>query len=148
MRKKITARIFDGPQIRKLMKDLKFVETMSSIEKQAWIAFKNICQNFLGNKKSSNYEELVNNLLLSFQNMGCNMSVKVHFLHGHLDYFPQNLGDYSEEQGERFHQDIKDMEKRYQGKWNISMMADYRWCLKRDSAQDLYTRKSKRAKFF
>ena len=37
------------------------------------------------------------------------MSVKVHFLQGHLDYFPENLGDYSEEQGEGFHQDIKDM---------------------------------------
>ena len=23
----------------------------------------------------------------------------------HVEYFPENLGDYSEEQGERFHQD-------------------------------------------
>jgi len=144
---KVAAGIFDGPQIRKLMTDHKFLDTMSSIEKQAWMAFKSICENFLGNNKSSNYEELVNTLLLSFQNLGCNMSVKVHFLHSHLDYFPDNLGDYSEEQGERFHQDIKNMEKRYQGKWNISMMADYCWCLKRDCTQELYTRKSKRAKF-
>jgi len=35
------------------------------------------------------------------------MSVKVHFLHSHLDYFPENLGAMSEEQGERFHQDLK-----------------------------------------
>ncbi|GFX02515.1 hypothetical protein TNCV_727691 [Trichonephila clavipes] len=33
------------------------------------------------------------------------MSVKVHFLHSHLDYLPENLGVVSEEQGERFHQD-------------------------------------------
>ncbi|GFX39838.1 tigger transposable element-derived protein 1 [Trichonephila clavipes] len=52
------------------------------------------------------------------------MSVKVHFLHSHLDYFPENLGDVSEEQGERFHQDIKEMERRYQGRWNVNMMAD------------------------
>ena len=44
------------------------------------------------------------------------MSVKVHFLHSHLDYFPENLGAMSEEQGERFHQDLKTMEKRYQGR--------------------------------
>ncbi|GFV91345.1 uncharacterized protein TNCV_898621 [Trichonephila clavipes] len=48
------------------------------------------------------------------------MSVKVHFLHSHLDYFPENLGAVSEEQGERFHQDIKEMERRYQGRWNNS----------------------------
>ena len=38
------------------------------------------------------------------------MSLKVNFLFSHLDYFPDNLGDFSEEMGERFHQDIKIME--------------------------------------
>ena len=41
------------------------------------------------------------------------MSIKVHFLQSHLDRFPENLGDFSEEQGKRFHQDIKVMEERY-----------------------------------
>ena len=61
------------------------------------------------------------------------MSYKVHFLHSHLDNFPENLGDYSEEQGERFHQDIKEMERRYQGRWNTNMMVDFCWMLKRQS---------------
>ena len=65
------------------------------------------------NTKSSNYKELVKNLLCAFKKLGFNMSVKIHFLHTHLDYFPENLGAMSEEQGERFHQDIKTMEKRY-----------------------------------
>ncbi|EFN85286.1 hypothetical protein EAI_02819, partial [Harpegnathos saltator] len=26
-----------------------------------------------------------------------------------------------------FHQDIKEMEKRYQGRWDIHMLADYCW---------------------
>ena len=43
------------------------------------------------------------------------MSLKIHFLDSHLDSFPENLGDYSEEQAERFHQDFAKMEKRYQG---------------------------------
>jgi hypothetical protein len=34
------------------------------------------------------------------------LSLKVHFLHSHLDFFPQNLGAVSDEQGERFHQNI------------------------------------------
>jgi hypothetical protein len=42
------------------------------------------------------------------------MSLKVHFLNAHLDYFPENLGAVSEKKGERFHQDIKKMETRHQ----------------------------------
>ncbi|EFN78917.1 hypothetical protein EAI_12044, partial [Harpegnathos saltator] len=57
------------------------------------------------------------------------MSLKLHYLHSHLDFFPDNLGDVSEEQDERFHQDIKEMERRYQERWNATMLADYCWCL-------------------
>ena len=46
------------------------------------------------------------------------MSIKVHFLKIHLNEFPANLGDVSDEHGERFHQGIKVMEKRYQGRQN------------------------------
>ena len=49
------------------------------------------------------------------------MSLKIHFQHSHLDFFPDNLSDVSEEQGD-IHQDIRLMEKRYQGRWNINMM--------------------------
>lgn len=45
--------------------------------------------------------------------MGCRMSIKIHFLHGHLDFFPENLGQFSDEQGERFHQEISQMENRF-----------------------------------
>ena len=51
------------------------------------------------------------------------MSVKVHFLHSHLSYFPVNLGALGEEDGKRFHQDIETMERRYQRR-----MADYLAC--------------------
>lgn len=63
------------------------------------------------------------------------MNLKLHFLHSHIEEFPENLGDYSEEHGERFHQDIKEMEQRYQGRWDINMMADYCWNLKRDNGK-------------
>mgnify|MGYP003623502640 CR=1 FL=1 len=71
------------------------------------------------------------------------MSLKVHFLHSHLDFFPENLGDVSDEHGEHFHQEISAMEKRYQGKWNPNMLADYCWTIKRDAPQAKYKRKSK-----
>jgi hypothetical protein len=42
-----------------------------------------------------------------------------------LDFFPENLGEVSDEHGERFHQDIMAMEKQYQDKLTSSMLADY-----------------------
>ena len=53
------------------------------------------------------------------------MNLKLHFLNFHLDYFPKNLGDCSEEQGERFYQDIKEIDRRSQGRRDINIMADY-----------------------
>ena len=50
-----------------------------------------------------------------------------------LHRFPDNVGNYSEEKGERFHQDIKVMEQRYQGRWDEVMMADFCWMLKRET---------------
>ena len=57
------------------------------------------------------------------------MSLKIHFLDSHLDFFPANLGAISNKQGERFHQDIQAMEARYQGFWNEEMLPDYCWML-------------------
>ena len=89
---------------------------MSPEEKNGWIAFSQVVNNFLGNTKSPKYKEIVKTLLDNFHKLSCNMSVKVHFPHSQLEYFPDNLGALSEEQCERFHQDIKIMEKRYQGR--------------------------------
>jgi hypothetical protein len=114
------------------MKDKDFEKTMNAREKETWTAFRSVTENFLGNNKDPNYKDIVETMLENFKNLGCNMSVKVHFLHSHIEYFPENLGCFGEEQGERFHHDIKEMEKMYQGRWNEHMMADYCWMLKRD----------------
>jgi len=144
---KLKEGIFIGPDIRKLMKDENFDKTMNRNEKEAWTGFKLVVTGFLGNKKSSNYKFIVDNMLQKYMILGCNMSLKVHFLHSHLNYFPYNLGAVSEEQGERFHQDIKEMERRYQGRWNVNMLADYCWMLKRDDPHQVYKRKSRKRSF-
>ena len=46
-------------------------------------------------------------MLEAYKELGCNMSMKMHFLFSHLDYFPENLGFLSEEHGERFHKDVR-----------------------------------------
>lgn len=141
------AGIFDGPQIRTLLRDPHFLTTMTEAQVRAWNAFSNVVQNFLGNKKADNYEEIVEELLLSLQELGCRMSIKVHYLHSHFEEFPENLGDVSKEQGERFHQDIKVMEERYQGRWDSNMMADYCWSLVRDNPEAVHQRSAKKRKF-
>lgn len=144
---KIKEGIFVGPQIRDLLKDHIFTERLNSLEKAAWESFKDICANFLGNQRGENYKDIVENLLLNYKNLKCNMSLKIHFLHSHLNFFPSNLGAVSDEHGERFHQDILSMEIRYQGKWSPNMLADYCWNLKRDVRDPKYRRKSYRATF-
>lgn len=138
---KLEAGIFDGPQIRALFNDVSFTNHMTDIEKAAWISFRQVSQNFLGNNKSPDYKKLVSDMVKNFHTLGCNMSVKLHFLDSHIEYFPDKLGDFSEEHGERCHQDMKDMEKRYQGIWGVNMMADYCWNLKRDKKIDSRSRK-------
>jgi len=110
---KIKEGVFVGPQIRKVIKDPNFDETLDETELHAWKALKSVISNFLGNTRDPNYLKMVEDLLQAFKKMGCHMSLKIHFLHSHLKFFPDNLGDFSDEHGERFHQDIAAMEKRY-----------------------------------
>lgn len=50
-------------------------------------------------------------MLHNFKELSCNVSLKIHFLHSYLQYFLEDLSALSEEQGEKFHQDIKCMDK-------------------------------------
>ena len=128
---KLQAGIFVGPQIRRaIQSDIE--EVMTQTEKNAWRCFKKVISGFLGNRKDEHAKENVQNLVKTFGDCGCRMSLKLHFLFSHFDFFSDNMGDISEEHGERFHQDIKDFEKRYQGHWNASMMGDYVWSLVRE----------------
>ena len=124
------------------MNDANFCNFMNPAELSAWMAFMNVVKFFLGKTKAPNYKELVETLLKSLHQLGANMSIKLHYLHSRLDRFPENLGDVSDEQEERFHQDISDMEVRCQGRWNVIMLADYCWSIKRDDAGASYSRKS------
>jgi len=83
--------IFIGPQIRDIIKEEYFDKLLQGGEKAAWHSFKFLVKGFLGNRRAQNYEELVNNLLQSYQKLGCNISLKIHFLQSHLDFFPREL---------------------------------------------------------
>ena len=95
----------------------------------------------MGNKKLPSFKTRVENLLEAYKEMGGQISLKIHFLYSHLDFFPANLGAVSDEQGELFHKDIQATEARYQGFWNEGMMADYCWMLYHDNPTQFHKRK-------
>jgi galactose-1-phosphate uridylyltransferase len=55
----------------------------------------------------------------------------------------KNLGEFSDEKGERIHQDIKSMERGYQSFCKNSMMVDYCRMFYRDAPDRAYQRKRK-----
>ncbi|GBM81279.1 hypothetical protein AVEN_84693-1 [Araneus ventricosus] len=121
---KIKEGVSVGPQIKQLFRDPKFEKLLRSKEKQVWDACYQVSTSFLGNGKAENYKNLDEDMLVLFQDFGCNMSLKIHFLYSHLNFYPDNCVQVSDEHDERFHQDIANMEKRYQGNWSTAMLAD------------------------
>ena len=144
---KVKAGIFDGPQIRQLIKDKHFENSMEANKQNAWKCFVLVVKNFLGSMKAENYKDLVSNMIDAFKDLECNMSINLHFLYSHNEKFPENLGSMSDEQGEWSHQDIKEMEIRYQGRWDAAKMADYCWSLKRDIVDAAHSRNAKKREF-
>lgn len=130
---KVKAGIFNGPQTKIIMGQKKFRTLLTAVQRAAWDSVVAVSEGFLGNFRATNYRELVRRLVENFASMGCRMSLKIHMLDAHLDSFKENLGAYSEEHGERFHQDILQFERRYQGRCNERMLGDYIWGLVRES---------------
>lgn len=119
--------VLNGPDIRKLIASEKFFKLLSPFEQEAFTNIQAVIDNFLGNHRASNYKEIVHNMMTSFERLKINMTPKVHYLHQHLDFFRDNLGKISDEHGERFHQQIKLIEQRFQGKNNENMLAEFIW---------------------
>ena len=140
---KVEGGMFVGPQVKRLMQSDSFLEKLSVVERRAWENFVSVVKGFLGNHKVPNFKDIVEELANAYEKIGCRMSLKLLILHSHIDEFQDNLEDYSEEQGERFYQDVKSFEERYKGQYNENLMGDYIWNLLRES--DLtYNRQSRK----
>ena len=113
--------IFVGPQIREVLKDNDFEELLNLNELRAWEAFKSVCSGFLGNTRLPDYQACIEMLLKSNEDIGCRMSLKIHF------------------QGKW---------KWILSKWNQGMMGDFCWMLLHDIPEAKYTRSSKKTPFW
>jgi len=76
---KIKEGVFIGPQIRELMPDIQFDEDLKETGRNSWLSFKRICNDFLRNNKVANYQDVVQDPLISYKAVGCNMILKIHF---------------------------------------------------------------------
>ena len=53
-----------------------------------------------------------------------NMSLKIHLVDAHLDCFPENCGTFSDEHGERFHQEMHPWRSDSKGKTSLDYWLD------------------------
>jgi len=121
-----------------------FDSILTPVQKGAFEGIRKVCAGFLGNHRADNYKEIIRDMMTNFKDMGVNMSLKIHFLYDHMDYFPENCGAQSDEQGERFHKDIALIEERFKGKNTTHMLGEYCWSICRETDPELHKRKSQR----
>ena len=112
---KVKGGIFVSFQVKRLMQSDSFLEKLSVAERTASESFVSEVKGFFGNHKVPNFKDIMEELVNACEKMGGRMLLKLRILHSHIDEFKDNSGDYSEEQGERFHQDVKSFEERYEG---------------------------------
>lgn len=81
-----------------------------------WLVVSEVCgrqsswiSNIYGKPQAQNYAKQVNSMISYFRELVYNMSINIHYLHSHLNRFPNDSGDMKEEQGERFHRYVKIM---------------------------------------
>jgi hypothetical protein len=111
--------IFFGPQTRQLFRGSHFDLVFSVDEKEAGNGFRYAATGFLGNLKVAYYWNLVENLIMSYGNLG-------YICHSRCSSsFPGNSSAVSDENREYIHQDTSAMENMYKGKGSVTILADY-----------------------
>ena len=86
---KVKGGIFTGPHIRQMLGSKALENKMTALERDAWQSFRNVVHGFLGRNKANNYEDSVETSLQTYCKLGSRMSLKMHYLHSHLDFSGQ-----------------------------------------------------------
>jgi hypothetical protein len=74
---KVKAGVFIGPLIRQRFKAQQFDAVLSDKQNTARRFFEKVSNGFLGNFKAANFRELVQDLVDSYGQLGCTMSLKI-----------------------------------------------------------------------
>jgi hypothetical protein len=101
--------------------------------------------NFLERKEYLDFSDDNQKLLNAYKEMGCPMSLKVHLLHSHLDFFQTTLMKSAKSKVKAF---IKSIEHRYLGFWYDFVIAAYCWMLYRDAPDTVHHQKRKLSRVY
>lgn len=71
------------------MSDKDFELLMDKTELAAWRAFRGVCNGLMGKHKVDESKVVVDELIKCYKDLGCNISLQLHFLHTHLSFFSQ-----------------------------------------------------------
>jgi len=101
-----------------VINSIDFPVMLSKVEQTAQACFVSVVNGFLRKQNAENYRERADGFVDAHHKMGCSMSLKVHVLRALLDKLKDNMGYYSEEQGERFHQNVRSFQEHYSRQYN------------------------------
>lgn len=108
--------------------------------------FRMQCIEFCGILKNLFEKPLFNAYWLRMETQA-RWALKVHYLHSHIDNFLAQLVAYSVELGKSLHWNVNAIKRRYQGRWDVNILADYCWMLRwetQDGKRKCVRRSSKR----
>lgn len=125
--------VFNGPDIRRLMKDERFENALGELQLIAWDCVKAVIENVLGIHRSENWRILISDMLDAFHRINVRMSLKLHFLHCHAEKFGEQAPTESDEHGERFHQITAKLEGWYSGKKLDALLGEICWNLQEEN---------------
>lgn len=115
-----------------LTRDEPFENALSDIELMAWHCVKAVIQNVLGIHRSEIWRILIENMIDAFHLLNVKMSLKIHFLHSHVEKLAEQSPAESDEHGERFHQVTARLEHWYSGKKLHALLGDICWNLQEE----------------
>ena len=119
---------------------------LSDKEKAAWQSFEKFSNGFLGNFKAAYFRELIQYLVDSYEQLECNMSLKMHFLFSHLEFFPLNCGGVSNLTWGALPSRHFSDGAQVQREMSAAMLGDYCLMVKRDAPETKYHRQAKRTR--
>lgn len=125
-----TAVVYNGPDIKRICKDDFFQDNILERrnEKPAFKAFRDVSYYVLSSQThpTMSKQALVTEMFRCFHLLGCNFPLKLHLLFSHLNMVPDNVDDFSDQHGERFHQQFKKVEDDFKAAPKENMLGQ--WC--------------------
>lgn len=119
-----------GKDVTRIVQSTSLLTTLKTDdEKQLWEAYCNVVKGFLGRHRAQDYVARIEKLRQLLVKTGIARTPKIHLLVDHVEKFPKNNSDYSDENAEKFHHELMPIYLRYPVAESqlSSVLSDYLW---------------------